>query len=120
MSVDEYQELQEALVNRPDMGAIIQGTGGLRKVRWKQEGRGKSGGVRAIHFTEYYFMAMHTIEYIPPMTGAASFKQHYYYLKCAADFFDISAVLDLSTSVIQLHCPHGIDTLFPQFSRTNA
>lgn len=50
MSDDEYKELQEALVNRPDMGAIIQGTGGLRKVRWKLEGTGKSGGVRAIYY----------------------------------------------------------------------
>ena len=29
---------------------IIQGTGGLRKVRWKLEGKGKSGGVRAIYY----------------------------------------------------------------------
>ncbi|MCH9691672.1 MAG: type II toxin-antitoxin system RelE/ParE family toxin [Gammaproteobacteria bacterium] len=50
MGDDEYKALQEALVNRPDMGAIIQGTGGLRKVRWKLERRGKSGGVRAIYY----------------------------------------------------------------------
>lgn len=50
MSDDDYKDLQEALVNRPDMGAIIQGTGGLRKVRWKLEGRGKSGGIRAIYY----------------------------------------------------------------------
>lgn len=50
MSDDEYKDLQEALVSRPDMGAIIQGTGGLRKVRWKLEGKGKSGGVRAIYY----------------------------------------------------------------------
>lgn len=50
MSDDEYKELQEALVYRPDMGVIIQGTGGLRKVRWKLEGKGKSGGVRAIYY----------------------------------------------------------------------
>ena len=50
MSDDEYKDLQEALVNRPDMGAIIKGTGGLRKVRWKLEGTGKSGGVRAIYY----------------------------------------------------------------------
>ena len=50
MSDDDYKDLQEALVNRPDMGAIIQGTGGLRKVRWKLEGKGKSGGVRAIYY----------------------------------------------------------------------
>lgn len=48
MSDDDYKDLQEALVNRPDMGAIVQGTSGLRKVRWKLEGRGKSG-VRAIY-----------------------------------------------------------------------
>lgn len=50
MSDDEYKELQEALVTRPEMGAIIQGTGGLRKVRWKLESTGKSGGVRAIYY----------------------------------------------------------------------
>ena len=50
MSDDEYRALQEALVNWPTMGAIIQGSGGLRKVRWKLEGKGKSGGVRAIYY----------------------------------------------------------------------
>ncbi len=50
MSDDEYKDLQEALVNRPDLGDLIQGSGGLRKVRWKLEGRGKSGGVRAIYY----------------------------------------------------------------------
>ena len=50
MSDDEYRALQETLVNRPGMGDIVQGTGGLRKVRWKQEGRGKSGGVRVIYY----------------------------------------------------------------------
>ena len=50
MSDDEYRALQETLVNRPDMGDIVPGTGGLRKVRWKQEGHGKSGGVRVIYY----------------------------------------------------------------------
>lgn len=50
MSDDEYRELQEVLVNRPDLGAIIQGTGGLRKVRWMLEGKGKRGGVRTIYY----------------------------------------------------------------------
>ena len=54
MSDDDYQSLQEALVNRPDMGTVIQGTGGIRKVRWGLEGRGKSGGVRVI----YYWMTV--------------------------------------------------------------
>ncbi len=50
MSDDEYKDFQEVLVNRPDMGDLIQGSGGLRKVRWKLEGRGKSGGVRMIYY----------------------------------------------------------------------
>ncbi|WP_394226083.1 type II toxin-antitoxin system RelE/ParE family toxin [Pseudoalteromonas spongiae] len=50
MTDDEYKELQEALVNRPDMGKVIKSSGGLRKVRWALEGRGKSGGVHVIYY----------------------------------------------------------------------
>jgi len=50
MSDDEYRALQQALIIRPDTGPIIQGTGGLRKVRWRMDGRGKSGGVRIIYY----------------------------------------------------------------------
>ena len=47
---DEYRELQIALVQRPDIGAVIQGTGGLRKARWLQKSHGKRGGVRIIYY----------------------------------------------------------------------
>jgi hypothetical protein len=50
MSDDEYRKLQEALVGCPDLGDLIQGSGGLRKVRWKLENTGKSGGIRAIYY----------------------------------------------------------------------
>ena len=50
MSDDEYKDFQEALIKRPDMGDLIQRSGGLRKVRWQLEGRGKSGGVRIIYY----------------------------------------------------------------------
>ena len=55
MSDDEYKNLQAALVSRPDRGTIIKNSGGLRKVRWALEGRGKSSGVRVIYYwvTEY-------------------------------------------------------------------
>ena len=33
-----------------DIGALIKGSGDLRKVRWKLEGAGKSGGLRAIYY----------------------------------------------------------------------
>ena len=42
MSDDEYRALQQALIIQQNTGAIIQGTGGLRKVRWRLDGRGKS------------------------------------------------------------------------------
>jgi mRNA-degrading endonuclease RelE of RelBE toxin-antitoxin system len=47
---DTYRELQVALAERPDMGAVIVGSGGLRKVRWAAQGRGKRGGVRVIYY----------------------------------------------------------------------
>jgi hypothetical protein len=50
---DEYRELQERLVINPLAGAVIRGSGGLRKLRWAIEGRGKSGGIRVI----YYYVA---------------------------------------------------------------
>ena len=50
MSDDDYRLLQEALITRPDVGDLIKGSGGLRKVRWKLEGKGKSGGIRVIYY----------------------------------------------------------------------
>lgn len=50
MSDDEYKNLQEALVIRPDRGVIIKNGSGLRKIRWALEGQGKSGGIRVIYY----------------------------------------------------------------------
>ena len=46
----EYRELQAVLATRPTVGAVIAGSGGLRKVRWAPRGRGKRGGVRIIYY----------------------------------------------------------------------
>lgn len=50
LSDDEYSAFQRYLIANPDAGDVIQGTGGLRKVRWAAGGKGKSGGVRMIYF----------------------------------------------------------------------
>jgi mRNA-degrading endonuclease RelE of RelBE toxin-antitoxin system len=47
---DEYRELQKVLMENPETGNIIPGSGGLRKVRWRAPGRGKRGGYRVIYY----------------------------------------------------------------------
>ena len=50
LSDDEYAALQQALLADPEVGAIIPGSGGVRKLRWGVAGRGKRGGIRVIYF----------------------------------------------------------------------
>jgi hypothetical protein len=47
---EDYRHLQEALLLRPEMGNVIPGTGGLRKIRWRTQGSGKRGGLRVIYY----------------------------------------------------------------------
>ena len=47
---DEYSNLQNMLFMNPSTGKMIRGTGGLRKLRWAKQGRGKSGGIRIIYY----------------------------------------------------------------------
>ena len=50
LSDDEYSGLQNFLLMRPDAGAIVRGSGGVRKLRWAGAGRGKRGGIRVIYY----------------------------------------------------------------------
>lgn len=50
LSDDEYAALQWALTQRPEAGAVIPGSGGIRKLRWAGSGRGKRGGLRVIYY----------------------------------------------------------------------
>lgn len=47
---DELKELQRILIGQPDKGDLIQGTGGLRKIRMALRQQGKQGGARVIYF----------------------------------------------------------------------
>lgn len=47
---DEYAKLQNYLNEQPDAGVIVPGSGGVRKLRWGSEGRGKRGGLRVIYY----------------------------------------------------------------------
>ena len=46
---DDLAELQQFLIKNPDAGNIMVGTGGLRKIRFAFEGRGKSGSARVCY-----------------------------------------------------------------------
>ena len=50
LSDDEYAEFQSNLKDKPLSGDVIEGTGGLRKVRVAAKGKGKRGGARVIYF----------------------------------------------------------------------
>ena len=50
LDAEAYRELQNDLASNPDLGNLIPGTGGFRKVRWADARRGKArrGGLRII------------------------------------------------------------------------
>src|SRR3989338_8706006 len=50
LSDDERRDLISYLAAHPKAGDLIEGTGGVRKLRWARGGRGKSSGVRIIYY----------------------------------------------------------------------
>jgi hypothetical protein len=50
---DEYSEFQQFLMQNPEAGELVPGSGGVRKVRWARPGIGKRGGIRIIYFVRY-------------------------------------------------------------------
>ena len=50
LSDDSYAQMQMALVDNPALGDLIRGGGGIRKLRYPVQGRGKSAGVRVIYY----------------------------------------------------------------------
>ena len=58
LSDEEYRLLQIQLINKPESGKVIRGSGGLRKLRWSGGGHGKRGGIRIIY---YWFVSQDTL-----------------------------------------------------------
>jgi hypothetical protein len=50
MDDDERGLLVDYLARNPLAGDLIPGTGGVRKLRWGLEGRGKRGGARVVYY----------------------------------------------------------------------
>jgi mRNA-degrading endonuclease RelE of RelBE toxin-antitoxin system len=61
LSDEDVRLLENFLLENPKAGRVIEGTGGLRKMRWAKMGLGKRGGVRVVYFwaerrlTLYFF-----------------------------------------------------------------
>lgn len=47
---EERGEFAAFIAASPEAGAVVADSGGIRKVRWRRAGSGKSGGVRVIYF----------------------------------------------------------------------
>ena len=50
-SEEERGAFASYIAQTPDAGDVVPESGGIRKVRWRRAGSGKSGGVRVIYFT---------------------------------------------------------------------
>jgi hypothetical protein len=50
LSEAERRDVIEYLAAHPKAGDLLEGTGGVRKLRWGRGGQGKSGGVRVIYY----------------------------------------------------------------------
>jgi hypothetical protein len=52
LSDDDFRQLQNELTGNPEMGDLVPGTGGFRKMRWAdaRRGKGRRGGLRLIYY----------------------------------------------------------------------
>jgi mRNA-degrading endonuclease RelE of RelBE toxin-antitoxin system len=50
LSDEQYGVLQQTLMQDPEAGPVVPGSGGVRKLRWAAPGRGKRGGYRVIYY----------------------------------------------------------------------
>ena len=76
LSVAEKDELINFLAANPEAGDVIPGTGGVRKLRFAAEGRGKRAGVRVIY---YYYNVRNPIllfTYLVKMRNRTSHKKN--------------------------------------------
>jgi mRNA-degrading endonuclease RelE of RelBE toxin-antitoxin system len=61
LSEDDLEQLYDLLSINPNIGSVISGTGGVRKLRWspKRSNKGKSGGVRILyHYSNHVLIIL--------------------------------------------------------------
>ena len=65
LDMDDLRRLENEILNNPQIGSVVQGTGGLRKIRFASENTGKSGGVRALYVDYVVFERVYLITAYP-------------------------------------------------------
>ena len=73
LSEEEFRELQLLLLANPKSGTVIQGTGGLRKIRFGAKGKGKRSGIRIIYYffdakDRFYFLTLYSKNEVTDLT----------------------------------------------------
>lgn len=58
-------QLEDYLMDNPDAGNVIVGTGGLKKVRWALPHTGKSGGIRVLYIDFIFDSVIYMIDLFP-------------------------------------------------------
>ena len=61
LSIEEKDDLIAYLSEHPSAGDLIQGSGGIRKIRWARGAKGKSGGVRVIYYFHSEIMPLYLL-----------------------------------------------------------
>ena len=61
LSDEERADLIAYLAEHPGAGVLIQGSGGIRKLRWARRGGGKSGGIRVIYYFHSEMMPLYLL-----------------------------------------------------------
>ncbi len=46
---ETIRNIEKEILSNPSKAPVIQGTGGLRKLRWATSNKGKSGGIRVLY-----------------------------------------------------------------------
>lgn len=61
LSPSERDDLIAYLAEHPFAGVLIQGTGGIRKLRWRTGATGKRGGIRVIYYFHSEMMPLYLL-----------------------------------------------------------
>ena len=74
LSDEEFQKLQNELLENPLTGDVIKGAGGLRKIRVGSKGKGKRGGSRVIYyyysrFSRFYLLTVYAKNEVSDLTA---------------------------------------------------